>query len=186
MLDKIRAAWAVFHRGEAVADPAAWKSGGMQAVTIAAFLTAILDLLKALGHEITIDQATINGVAVGVISVVHVVFTVITSDKVGLRAKPDDAEPVPAPVIGVIHPGGAVSYHEQPAVVSEPDTGSVDTGPTGPAEAGDLIRDQAVDAGMPAGATVEPVPAIQPAVVQPESAPAHQIRNTPSDDTYFG
>lgn len=80
----------LFRVGESLANAGAWKTGGMalQAALVTFFLAGN-DILAAFGLSFRIDQAQANSLAVIAVSVASLVFTFITSDKVGLLpAKP--------------------------------------------------------------------------------------------------
>lgn len=89
-MNKIAALWGLFRKGEAVANPAAWKAGQITVTALAALLLAVARVAEAFGHALPIDQAAADAVAAGVIAAVNVVLTVTTSKSVGLPARSAD------------------------------------------------------------------------------------------------
>lgn len=84
MWSKLSALWALFRQGEQVADPALWKKRQIKATVLAGALLALTNVARAWGHELPIDPAAANDIAVGVIAAVNVVLTVVTTTKIGL------------------------------------------------------------------------------------------------------
>lgn len=85
-MEKLKALWAVFRQGEAVANPKAWKSGQISVTMLAGLFIAIVQLAKAFGYEVPVDNETATAIAGGVLAATNVVLTVVSSDKVGLPA----------------------------------------------------------------------------------------------------
>ena len=100
-MEKLWALLSLFRKGNAVADPELWKNGGITAATITGLLYAIIATAKSFGYEIPINESDVGGIAIGVLSVGHVVLTLVTSTKVGLAAKndipPDNSAVIPEP-----------------------------------------------------------------------------------------
>jgi len=94
----------VFRRGEAVADPALWKSGQIAVTALAALLLALLQAARAFGVAVSADDNQVTAVAAGGIALVNILLTVATSKTVGLP--PVDP---PAPGAGA-DAGGADLY----------------------------------------------------------------------------
>jgi len=84
MLKKINAAWNVFKAGQVVANPAAWKKGQVHANQITAVLVALVYLARAFDVQIPIDEDTLGGIAVGLFALVNWLFTVVSTDKIGV------------------------------------------------------------------------------------------------------
>ena len=113
-MGKIAALWALFRRGNEVANPEAWKTGQVSINAVAGLLVAVVSVSDAFGFRIPITDDQLVAVAGGVFAAVNVVLTVITSARIGLPAKP-------APV-GEPAPGGAIpSAPTEPAASSEVD-----------------------------------------------------------------
>lgn len=95
-MQKITALWALFRQGQSVADPALWKTRQITATVLAGVLVALVNAAAAFGVDIPLDLDTANAIAAGVIGVFNVVYTVTTTDKVGLPPKPEtDSSPMP-------------------------------------------------------------------------------------------
>jgi hypothetical protein len=86
MASKIKAAWRVFKTGEVVANPAAWKKGQITSNMVAALLLALVYAAEAFGYDIPVTGEAIDAIAVGLFALVNLVFTVVSTDKVGLQA----------------------------------------------------------------------------------------------------
>lgn len=114
MLTKIKALWSLFRRGEAVADPALWKSRQVEASALVGVILAAVEVCRAFGLDLPVDEASAAAVAGGVLAVVNIVLTVVTTDKIGLPAKPG-TNPQPRP---------ADPEHPEPAAPSVDATGS--------------------------------------------------------------
>ena len=93
MLSKIKAAWRVFKTGEVVADPGAWKKGQVGANAVAALLIALFSAAESFGYEVPITGEGIDALAAGLFVVINVVFTVVSSDKIGLPDKSKTPNP---------------------------------------------------------------------------------------------
>ena len=92
MLDKIKALFAVFHTGEMVADPKAWKLGQIGAGALAAFLIALVSAARVFGYDLHISDDDLLKVAGGVVALLSVfqpIATVVSTDKLGLRPRAD-------------------------------------------------------------------------------------------------
>lgn len=66
MFEVPKAAWSVFQRGKAVADPAAWKSYAMAAQMLLGLFTAVIGLLRANGYDLPITDETLQYLAGGI------------------------------------------------------------------------------------------------------------------------
>lgn len=90
-MTKIFALLDLFRKGSSVANPALWKQGGMalQVVLVGLILSANT-VAGMFGYDLNISEAQAGSIAAGVVTVVCIVFTYVTSDKVGiLPAKPE-------------------------------------------------------------------------------------------------
>lgn len=85
-MEKLKALWALFKKGEAVADPSKWKNRQISITMLAGLLVAAVQLAKAFNVEIPIDNDTATAIAGGIIASVNVVLTLCTSKHVGLPA----------------------------------------------------------------------------------------------------
>lgn len=98
-MKKLFAFLAVMRRGAVVSDPALWKNRSGLAIAIAGLTAALVQLAKAYGHELPLDEDSITAIAGGIAAVVGVWCTYATSDKVGLPPKrgPVDGKDPTAP-----------------------------------------------------------------------------------------
>lgn len=106
MLEKLGALINLFRKGSEVSNVELWKTGGISVAALSATLGAVLQFSDAFGLHISVTPDQINGIAIGVVSLVGIVLPLITSKRAGiLPAKPDNAvaiedhsftEPVPA------------------------------------------------------------------------------------------
>lgn len=91
-MNKLFALFGLFRKGSAVANPELWKNGGaaLQAVLVP-FLAALASVVCTIANAycFTLSPEAAAAIAGGVVAVVGVVTTYITSDKVGIPAKPE-------------------------------------------------------------------------------------------------
>lgn len=83
-MGKVIALWRVFRKGEAVANPALWKTGQITVTMVAVLLVAAVQAAASFGFEVHADENQITAVAGGVVALVNVLLTVATSKTVGL------------------------------------------------------------------------------------------------------
>ncbi len=90
----MRKLWAIldlFRKGNAVAEPGLIKNGGMGLITVlTTLLLSFSGVANAFDWSFRISQEEAATIAAGIATVLHIVFTVITSDKVGLPPKDPD------------------------------------------------------------------------------------------------
>ena len=96
-MGKLMALWGLFRKGEAVANPAAWKAGQITVTVIAALLLAGGRVAESFGYAVPLDESTADIIAAGVLAVVNLVLTVATSKTVGLPAKAESQPAETAP-----------------------------------------------------------------------------------------
>ena len=100
-MNKILAALQVYRKGNAVANPTAWKNGQITASVLAGLLGALIALAKAYGIELPLsdDQLlTIGGSIIAVAGLfLNPTATVVSSDKVGLSAVDETNNNSPIP-----------------------------------------------------------------------------------------
>ena len=90
MFDVPKAAWSVFQKGKAVANPAAWKSSAQAISMLVGLLSAIVGLLRANGYDLQISDETLSQLASGVVLLYFGcvgVYRVITSPDRGLSPR---------------------------------------------------------------------------------------------------
>jgi len=74
-------------KGKEVANAETWKNRTIAANALLAFIGAIVSVAKGFGYNLAIDDATLQGVAVGIVSLgglFNAIMHVITSARVGL------------------------------------------------------------------------------------------------------
>lgn len=91
-MNKLAAFFNVLRRGSMVSDPALWKNRSGLAIALAGLIAALVQLAKAYGHELPLDEDSITAIAGGIAAAVGVWVTYATSDKVGLPPKRGDVE----------------------------------------------------------------------------------------------
>jgi hypothetical protein len=95
MFEKINAIINLFRKGSEVSNVELWKSGGISIAALAAAMGAALQFGNAFGLHLSITPEQLNGLAIGVISLVGVVLPVITSKRAGLLpAKTNQPAPI--------------------------------------------------------------------------------------------
>lgn len=120
MLDKLKALYSVFEAGKSVTNPAAWKMHQVSANMIAAFLFAIVTLLKAFGYDFGIDMQTCADISIGLLSLVNVGLTVATTKHIGLPTSTvRETQPTVSSVDTTEQPATEVATDEAMPSVSE-------------------------------------------------------------------
>lgn len=90
MFEVPRAAFDVFRKGQAVANPAAWKGYAIAVQALVALLMAVVSLLRANGYDLNISDETLQHLAGGIAGLWfggYGVYKVITSPDRGLPPK---------------------------------------------------------------------------------------------------
>jgi hypothetical protein len=96
-MNKLLAFFDLFRKGSEVADPALWKNRGAAVIAVTALIYALLQVAKAYGYDFNLSPEDVGGIAVGVVAVVSLLVTYITSSKVGiLPPKPGAGDGVQA------------------------------------------------------------------------------------------
>ncbi|MCH8622627.1 hypothetical protein [Undibacterium sp. TS12] len=84
MFEKVNAVINLFRKGSEVSNVEAWKNGGISVAALAAAMGALAQFGDAFGVHVAITPEQLNGLAVGVVTLVGVVLPVITSKRAGL------------------------------------------------------------------------------------------------------
>ena len=92
-MNKLLAILDLFRKGNAVADPALWKSRQIKATLLLPTFAALIAALRAFGLEVPLDDTQITQLVTGLVVLLNCVLTLTTTDKVGLPAKPDSDPP---------------------------------------------------------------------------------------------
>lgn len=88
-MGKLSAIIDLFRKGSEVANAEAWKKGQITANTVIALLAAIAATARAFGYPIPVDNDGIAAIGGGLFALSNVIFTVVSSSRVGLLpAKP--------------------------------------------------------------------------------------------------
>lgn len=95
MFEKINAIINLFRKGSEVSNVELWKNGGISIAALAAAMGAALQFGNAFGLHLSIASEQLNGLAIGIVSLVGVVLPVITSKRAGLLpAKANQPAPI--------------------------------------------------------------------------------------------
>ena len=92
-MNKLIALLDLFRKGNAVADPALWKSRQIKATLLLPTFGALVVVLRAFGLEVPLDDTQITQLVTGLVVLLNLLLTLTTTDKVGLPAKPDRDPP---------------------------------------------------------------------------------------------
>ena len=92
-MNKLLALLDLFRKGNAVADPALWKSRQIKATLLLPVFGALIAVLRAFGLEVPLDDTQITQLVTGLVVVINLLLTYSTTDKVGLPAKPERDPP---------------------------------------------------------------------------------------------
>lgn len=87
MIKRLKASLTLLKKGKAVADPAKWKARQITATMLTGAVWAAIQAAEAYGYAVPIDEATVDAAAVGVLAVVNWVFTLSTSEKIGVQSR---------------------------------------------------------------------------------------------------
>ena len=92
MFDKLTSAFKLFRLGAEIANAEKWKAGQITGTLLGGLLLALVNLAAAFGHPLPLDADTANTIGAGLLAVVNVVLTAVTSERAGLLpAKPANA-----------------------------------------------------------------------------------------------
>lgn len=92
-MNKLIALLDLFRKGNAVADPALWKSRQIKATLMLPVFGALVAVLRAFGLEVPLDDTQITQLVTGLVVIINLLLTYSTTDKVGLPAKPERDPP---------------------------------------------------------------------------------------------
>lgn len=88
-MNKLLALLDLFRKGSRVADVELWKSRQISSTMIAVFIIAGVKVANLFGVNLPIDEDAATAIAAGIIAIVNVVLTYITTNKIGiLPSKP--------------------------------------------------------------------------------------------------
>lgn len=83
-MNKLLSILQLFKKGHVVANAELWKKRQITATVLGGVFVAVIQLLKAYGVDIPIDDETATALAAGTIAVINWILTIISSDKVGI------------------------------------------------------------------------------------------------------
>jgi len=92
-MGKLYALFNLFRRGACVSDPALWKNGGITAAMLVPVILAVAKVADAFGTTLPVTEQEAAYIATGGLTLLHIVLSVVTSDKVGLPPKDEPAPP---------------------------------------------------------------------------------------------
>lgn len=83
-MDKIFAVLNLLRKGSAVANVDAWRKHQITATMLGVAIMALVQLAKAFGYVLPIDDDTATAIAGGAIALINVLLSTVTSDKIGI------------------------------------------------------------------------------------------------------
>lgn len=94
-MNKLFALIAVFRKGSAVANPAAWKAGQVTGSIVAGLVASLVALAKVFGYELPLSDDQILAIGSSIVAIVGLfispALTVATTEKIGLPAERQDS-----------------------------------------------------------------------------------------------
>lgn len=95
-MNKLKALFLLFRKGNEVANPEGWKNGQITANTIAGLVAALLATSSAFGYSLPVSDDAVLSIAGGLFAAANIVITIVTSKRAGLPAVPPNGPPEPA------------------------------------------------------------------------------------------
>lgn len=99
-MNKIGALLDLFRYGGEVANVESWKRGQVTVNSLVALLAALVAMSRAFGYDIPVSNDGIAAIAGGLFAAVNLVFTVVSSSRVGIlpaKVQPDSFPDLPRP-----------------------------------------------------------------------------------------
>lgn len=96
-MNKLKALFLLFRKGNEVANPEGWKNGQITANTIAGLVAALLATSSAFGYSLPVSDDAVLSIAGGLFAAANIVITIVTSKRAGLPAVPPNGPPELAP-----------------------------------------------------------------------------------------
>lgn len=93
-MEKLSLFWKLLHEGEAVSDPAKWKSHQVSANQIALVITTLVGIAASFGYKTDLDGQAALAIGGGLVAVVNWVLTLTTSKTVGVKQDSYKLQPV--------------------------------------------------------------------------------------------
>ncbi len=86
-MKKLMALFSLFRKGNELANAEKWKSHQITSTMLAMFLLACVQTAKVFGYELPVDENTATAIGAGILGVVNVVLSVVTSKRAGIASK---------------------------------------------------------------------------------------------------
>lgn len=86
-MNKIAALWALFRKGEEIANAAKWKNGTITANALAAVVLALGMVGNAFGLDSGVNNESAAAIGGGLLALGNIVMHIVTSRKIGLPAR---------------------------------------------------------------------------------------------------
>lgn len=83
-MNKLGAFLNLFRKGAVISDPTTWKQRQVTATVLGSVIMAVVGVAGAYGYNLPIDNETALAIAGGVLGVVNVCLTYVSSDKIGV------------------------------------------------------------------------------------------------------
>ena len=90
-MNKIAAILNLFRKGAVISDAALWKQRQVTATVLGSVIMAVVGVLNAYGYNLPIDNETALAIAGGVLGIINVCLTYVSSDKVGVGHASNDS-----------------------------------------------------------------------------------------------
>lgn len=94
-MEKLSLFWKLLHEGEAVSDPAKWKTHQVSANQIALIISTLVGIAAAFGYKTDLSGESALAIGGGLVAVVNWVLTLTTSKAVGITPVPNISKPSP-------------------------------------------------------------------------------------------
>lgn len=86
-INKIKIILDVFNKGQAVANPEAWKKGQITTNVIVCFIWALINVSNAYGYNISVDKDFVDGFSIASLTIINWIITIVSSEKIGIVKK---------------------------------------------------------------------------------------------------
>lgn len=123
-MGKFFALMALLRKGSEISEVEKWKQRQITANMVGGLILAIVAALKAFGYELPVEDDVAYSIGGGIVAVVNVVLTAVTSKRAGLPApagidgptEPAKALPEPVPAAAEVTAPAEVRQGDDPAV----------------------------------------------------------------------
>ncbi len=90
-MKKLMVLFSLFRKGSELADSEKWKSHQITSTMLGVFLLACVQAAKAFGYDLPINEETATAIGAGILGVVNVVLSIITSKRAGILPAAEQA-----------------------------------------------------------------------------------------------